>query len=148
MCDECYCDSPTFGNRAAAAIASALGEGVLPQLEVLDLHGTCVGDAGVVLLARTLERLGDACRLECLDISGRVLDSPDARGLPEAARLKKKGGMAALVDALLAGACPRLRELRVSTGYDNTKTAAQLLAALRKRGASFIEGSWPRLVIS
>ena len=84
-----------FGDAGAAELASALGDGALSSLGVLDLGGCEIGPSGAADLADAFEH-GASAQLVSL-----YLDANPIRG----------AGAAAVSSAICAGALPELRLL-------------------------------------
>ena len=90
-------DNGGLGDQGAAAIAGALSEGRLPELEELRLDGTGMGDEGATALAGAL---GGAPKLTKL-VVGRNAFGEDAKAALKAACAKRGvAAMASHFDAL------------------------------------------------
>jgi len=59
-----------LGAQGGAMVAAMLQTGYYSHLEVLDLHGSGVGDEGVMAIARVLQQ-GACPNLDTLHLSGR-----------------------------------------------------------------------------
>ena len=90
-------DNGGLGDQGAAAIAGALSEGRLPNLEELRLDGTGMGDEGATALAGAL---GGAPKLTTLVVGGNAFGEDAKAALKAACTQRGVAAMADYFDAL------------------------------------------------